>query len=264
MSDSGSSSSSSSSSSAVLPEDAAYRTKKREAGKIAKAIKLGVVGDGTVGKTTLLLAYTLHAFLDEYTPTVFDNFSVIEQIDDKLVNVILWDTAGQEDYKNLRCTTYDNTDVFLLCFSVVHPSSFENIKWWLLELRKFCPLTPVVLLGTKIDLREDPTTVANLQAAGEKPISKKQGMKKAKEIKARMYLECSAKNLDDISSVFVASAKIVMDKDKKMWADVAKKAKKEDKKEAKIMAAIEKKQKKGQPKKKDDLSDPDEEDSGEE
>jgi Ras-related C3 botulinum toxin substrate 1 len=40
------------------------------------------------------MAYTLHAFLDEYTPTVFDNFSVIEDIDDKSVNVILWDTAG--------------------------------------------------------------------------------------------------------------------------------------------------------------------------
>ena len=39
-------------------------------------------------------AYTLHAFLDEYTPTVFDNFSVIEDVDGRLVNIILWDTAG--------------------------------------------------------------------------------------------------------------------------------------------------------------------------
>ena len=43
---------------------------------------------------SMLMAYTLHAFLDEYTPTVFDNFSVIEEVDDRLVNIILWDTAG--------------------------------------------------------------------------------------------------------------------------------------------------------------------------
>jgi len=221
-------------------EDESLRTKKREPGKICKAIKLGVVGDGTVGKTTLLMAYTLHAFLDEYTPTVFDNFSVIEEVDDKLVNIILWDTAGQEDYKDLRTTTYNSTDVFLLCFSVVHPSSFENLKWWILELRKNCPTTPLVLCGTKIDLREDPKVIASLEEAGEKPISKKNGQKKAKEIKARLYIECSAKDVPSVGNVFQQTVKIIMDKDKKMWADVHKKAKKEDKAEQKKIAKIKK------------------------
>jgi len=217
------------------------RTKKREPGKISKAIKLGVVGDGTVGKTTLLMSYTLHAFLDEYTPTVFDNFSVIEEVDDKLVNIILWDTAGQEDYKDLRQTTYEKTDIFLLCFSVVHPSSFENLKWWILELRKnFFPLTPMVLCGTKIDLRDDPKTISALEENGEKPISKKNGQKKAKEIKAKLYIECSAKEIQSVVTVFQQSVKIIMDKDKKMWADVHKKAKKEDKAEAKKVAKMKK------------------------
>jgi len=220
--------------------EASFRTKKREPGKICKAIKLGVVGDGTVGKTTLLMAYTLHAFLDEYTPTIFDNFSVIEQVDDKLVNIILWDTAGQEDYKDLRATTYTNTDIFLLCFSVVHPSSFENLKWWIIELRKHCPNTPLILCGTKIDLRDDPSTIAHLEESNEKPISKKNGAKKAKEIKARTYLECSAKDVDSVVNVFQQSVKVVWDKERKMWADVHKKAKKEDKAEQKKLSKVKK------------------------
>jgi len=220
------------------------RTQKREPGKITKAIKLGVVGDGTVGKTTMLMAYTLHAFLDEYTPTVFDNFSVIEDVDGRLVNIILWDTAGQEDYKQLRTTTYGNTDIFLLCFSVVHPSSYDNIKWWLMELKKHCPDAPLVLVGTKVDMREDPEVLKNLEANGEKPVSKKQGMRKAKEIKARTYVECSAKDTDSVTHVFQEAVRYLMDKDRKMWQEIHKKAKKEDKIEAKKMAQLEKKMKK--------------------
>jgi len=224
---------------------------------------LGVVGDGTVGKTTLLMAYTLHAFLDEYTPTVFDNFSVIEEVDGRLVNIILWDTAGQEDYKQLRTTTYTNTDIFMVCFSVVHPSSFENIKWWLLEIKKSCPYTPFVLCGTKIDLRDDPATIAKLEQNGEKPITSKIGAKKAKEIKARCYLECTAKEVSSVAATFQTCTRIIMDQDKKMWIDVHKKAKKEDKAEAKKIAKIEarmKKLEKEQKKKEtiDDLPDDDE------
>lgn len=72
----------------------ADRTKKRDPGKITKIVKCGVVGDGTVGKTTLLLSYITEAFITEYTPTVFDNFSAIEEINGEVINVILWDTAG--------------------------------------------------------------------------------------------------------------------------------------------------------------------------
>merc|ERR1712137_1245960 len=132
------------------------------------------------------------------------------------------DTAGQEDYKQLRTTTYSNTDIFMICFSVVHPSSYENIKWWLLEVQNHCPDAPFVLCGTKIDLRDDPATIAKLEANGEKPITSKIGHKKAKEIKARAYLECSAKDFSSVASVFRRCTQVIMDKDKKMWADVHK------------------------------------------
>merc|ERR1711862_528290 len=77
--------------------------------------------------------------------------------------------------------------------------------------------------GTKIDLRDDPATIAKLEANGEKPISYKVGQKKAKEIKAQGYLECSAKDFNSVANVSRACTRVIMDKDKKMWADVHKK-----------------------------------------
>merc|ERR1711974_167849 len=107
---------------------------------------------------------------------------------------------------------------------------------WLLEVKNQCPNTPFVLCGTKTDLRDDPATIAKLEAEGEKPISTKIGQKKAKEIKAKTYLECSAKDFASVSAVFRACSRVIMDKDKTMWAEALKKAKKEDKIEAKKIA----------------------------
>jgi len=222
------------------------RTKKRDPGKITRAIKVALVGDGTVGKTCILMSYVCQSFLEDYVPTMFDNFSVIESVDGELVNVILWDTAGQEDYETIRTTTcFPNTHVFILCFSVVHPDSFHNIKQkWLEELKKSCPDTPYILVGTKTDLRSDDETVKKLQEKNKEPISIKMGQKRAKEIKARDYLECSARDVDSVVNVFQEAVRQVMDKERKMWADVHKKAKKEEKLEKKLQDKLDKDQKK--------------------
>jgi Ras-related C3 botulinum toxin substrate 1 len=93
-------------------------------------IKCIVVGDGAVGKTTLLWVYSNDGeFPDhEYIPTVFTDSIIANLVVDNItVNLTLMDTAGQEDYDMLRPLSYPGADVFILCFSVVNKSSYDNI-----------------------------------------------------------------------------------------------------------------------------------------
>ncbi|XP_009878966.1 PREDICTED: rho-related GTP-binding protein RhoQ [Charadrius vociferus] len=110
---------------------------------------------------------------------------------------------SQEDYDRLRPLSYPMTDVFLICFSVVNPASFQNVKEeWVPELKEYAPNVPFLLVGTQIDLRDDPKTLARLNDMKEKPVSVEQGQKLAKEIGACCYVECSALTQKGLKTVF--------------------------------------------------------------
>jgi len=181
-----------------------------------RAVKCVVIGDGAVGKTCLLMSYTTNSFPGEYIPTVFDNYSANIMVDNEAVNIGLWDTAGQEDYDRLRPLSYPQTDVFLICFSIVNPSSFENVRAkWYAEVKFFCPNTPIILVGLKADLREDVDILEKLRSRHLIPISPQKGLQMAREIGALQYIECSALTQRNLNRVFDVAIRAGLGKFKK-------------------------------------------------
>ncbi|KAH8108218.1 P-loop containing nucleoside triphosphate hydrolase protein [Cristinia sonorae] len=181
--------------------------------------KLVVVGDGGCGKTCLLIVYAENRFPEAYIPTVFENYVTQVNFEGKLVELALWDTAGQEEYDRLRPLSYPESDVILIVFSVDFPASLANVQdKWYPEVAHFCEGTPLVLVATKTDLRRDEQTQRMLNAQGMRPVNSEQGQAVAREIGAK-YTECSAKTGVGVQEVFALAMKESM---KGKWGKMVK------------------------------------------
>jgi len=111
----------------------------------------------------------------------------------------------------LRPLSYPQTDVFLICFSIVSPPSFDNVRAkWFPEIDHHAPSVPIILVGTKLDLREDPATLESLRQKRMEPVSYDQALIVAKEIRAHKYLECSALTQRNLKSVFDEAIRAVL------------------------------------------------------
>eukprot|EP00727_Mastigamoeba_balamuthi_P013696 m51a1_g895 putative ras-related c3 botulinum toxin substrate 1 precursor (195) ;mRNA; f:20810-22031 len=178
---------------------------------MVRSVKIVVVGDGAVGKTCMLISYTSNGFPETHIPTVFDNYSANVMVSDEMINLGLWDTAGQEDYDRLRPLSYPQTDVFLLCYSVVSHTSYKNArhKWWQ-EIMHHCPNSKIILVGTKVDLRDDKDWIERLEDKNLTPVTMKQGEQLAKELKAHCYMECSALTRKGLKEVFDEAIRVAM------------------------------------------------------
>merc|ERR1712137_1125564 len=169
--------------------------------EIDRRAKVVIVGDGAVGKACLFITYTTGDFPKEYVPTVFDNYTHKTTYKDEPFLLHMWDTAGQEDYDRLRPLSYPGTDVVILCFSLVNESTYEAVRLkWNPEINHYLDGIPKILVGTKLDMREQKITDGALTKYEE--ITTEEGEDLAEEIGAFAYIETSPLTGKNMGEVF--------------------------------------------------------------
>ncbi|CAL8375361.1 unnamed protein product [Gadus morhua 'NCC'] len=176
-----------------------------------RLLKCVLLGDGAVGKTSLVVSYTTNGYPTRYVPTAFDDFSAVVQVDGTPVRLQLCDTAGQDEFDKLRHFCYSRTDALLLCFSVVSPASFQNVwEKWVPEVRRRCPQAPLLLVGTQCDLRQDVKVLIELARRRERPVPEQDARALADKVGAVGYVECSALTQKNLKEVFDAAIAVAM------------------------------------------------------
>ncbi|KAJ5076587.1 rho-like family small gtpase [Anaeramoeba ignava] len=174
-------------------------------------------GENGVGKTTLLMTYEQKKFPEEYIPSVFDNFLKQFQIKNQNFQIIFWDKGMDEEFHDkLTPLFFVEKDIIVICFAIDYYYSFENIEsFWIPYIEKHGPNSKRILIGTKMDLRNNEKKIKKLKKRNEKLITKEEGIELANKIKAIKYFECSSLNQKGIETIFNEIALICFGKDRK-------------------------------------------------
>jgi small GTP-binding protein len=121
--------------------------------------QLLVIGDSTVGKTSILQRYVDQKFQLSHLATVgIDYFTRDERINNKIIRVKIWDTAGQERYKSLTNAFFRNAQGIILVYDVTNIETFDNLKYWLDSIGTNLGDTngiKKIIIGNKTDLTRE-------------------------------------------------------------------------------------------------------------
>ena len=170
-----------------------------------------VVGDGAVGKTSLLAHFTIGHAPSHYLPAVFEHYAVDVRIDRRAMQLQIQDTAAQPGYNQKRCLSYVGSDVVLVAFSIDRPESLVHARHnWSLEAREMNPGVPIILIGLKKDLRDNPGSIEDMRSKGLTYATAAEGWETAKGCGANCYLECSNLTGEGVDDVFEVAARATL------------------------------------------------------
>ena len=122
--------------------------------------KVTVVGDGAVGKSSLIQKFTNGIFNKDYKKTIGAQFSAFDKkIEGDKIKLLFWDIAGQDDFNFLRPTFFKNSVAAIIVYTLeeneLGEESFKHIQNWDNDIKKYCGDIPVVIFGNKVDLIDE-------------------------------------------------------------------------------------------------------------
>lgn len=158
--------------------------------------KICVVGNGGVGKTSMVLRYCENSFKDNYIMTIGSNFSTktveLPNHPQFQVKLQIWDLAGQKHFSFVRPPFYRGATGIIYVFDLTRRSSFADLYEWRMEVEKVIGHKPCLLVGNKIDLARE----------GKREVAIQDGEALKNEMDAIKYFETSAKEGDSVEEVF--------------------------------------------------------------
>ena len=165
--------------------------------------KICIVGDGGVGKTTILHRFVDGIFLENTKLTIGTNFFLksVELPDENIkVTLQIWDLGGQDRFAVIRPNFYGGAKGIIYVFDLTRRLSLLNLTKWKSEIEHSIGQKPCILLGNKVDL---------LGELGERVISKEESESTKKKLKAYSFIETSAKDNIGIDKTFSIFARLV-------------------------------------------------------
>ena len=146
-------------------------------------IKVLVIGDVEVGKTSIFQRFTLNEFYESYSPTnCYEFFFIVAKVNDKVMKLQIWDNSGNVSFRPVCLNWFNNSELCVLVYSVTSLESFNNLRQWIEDLRNVNDSSPIVLLGNQSD------------DEGNRQVTYKMGEKLKEEYNLEFFEEVSAKN----------------------------------------------------------------------